>query len=578
MSMLSDVLTELIEDRKKADPFPIRSSMKIQRVPDKGIAYSERHRGQWYRPEYDFKEIQIAESRDGYVSRSILKKVNRLIVAGFDFVGNNPETVRYVRERLNRMAWATGKPFPSLLWTLWSDLARFNNCIWVKVRDSDKSEGDTREDVTGTEIDPVAGYFVLPFETLQFKAKPNGELKKVLQKMPSGRMKEFHPRDIIHFYTNKKPGFSVGSPELLPAIDDIAILRRIEENVEDLIESELFPTYQYKIGTEDSPARYGPDGRSEIDIVKREVEYIPAGGILVTDHRTEVAVIGSEGEALRIDYYINHFKNRALAALGTSSLDMGEGTGATKSTASTLSKGMLLDIEALAIQVKEMIEFYVISEIMLEGGYDPFSEEDKVFIRFGVIDKDERRADENQQIQLFSNNVRTMDEVRQSLGDSPFEENHLDRTHYKMFAEPTNLIKAMGAGTAASETLAESPSSNISPEAVKKEQQYAEKLEKQKIATKKAGQTGRPKSKSSGLSSNLSRPANQHGRRSSPKTTKDIEFFDGTLYEMTCDFDINDDRLLTWKNHVWDRYKSFNGEVSLESIASSMEWRLKDNG
>jgi hypothetical protein len=559
----------------------LKDPLSIIRVPDKTLAYSERHRNQFYYPEYDFDEIQIAQDADGYMSRSILKKVNRIILAGWSLVGADDEAVKYITQRLNEMAWATNKPTDHVIFSIFYDLFRFNNHVLVKVRDLAASSGKVRTDPEGTELEPVAGYFPIAFETLQFKSKPNGDLKKIMQKMPTGKYKEFFPEDIVHFFTNRKPGFSVGTPELLPALDDIAVLRRIEENVEDLIESNLFPVFHYKVGNDEYPVRYTPDGTSELDLVKATVEYMPSGGVYVSDHRQEVTTIGSEGEALRIDYYIQHFKNRVFASLGTSALDMGEGAGANRSTASTLSKGMLMDIEATALQVKAFIDFYIISELLIEGGFNPFDPDEKVEIRFGVIDKEERRADENQQIQLFTNNLRTMDEVRASLGDKPFTEEMMDRTFQKMFAEPLAMLKGVQPGSAAGETLATHPASNLTPEAVNKEKQFAKEQEKAKAKAKAMGAKPGAKKKSAS-STAKARPKNQHGTRSSTKTTRDeklldISLPDGTSLTVACEGEFDDVTLSDWTDALYRKYQSMKDtNVSLETIAQTMLWRLKE--
>ena len=433
-------------DREKdfAPPMPLR-------VEPKSISYTARHRGTWFKPEYDFEEIQIAQDTDSYIFRSIQKKVNKLIVAGLDFVGNDPDAVDYIKLRTAEMSYATGKPWDQLVWALATDLFRFSNCIWVKARDEDISSGDAVE-INNKIRPPIAGYFQLPFETLEFKTKVNGELKKVLQRTDQ-KEREWSPADVVHFYTNRKPGFLVGTPEILPALDDIALLRRIEENVEDLIETNLFPVFHYKVGTDAMPEKYDPSGVKETDVVKRTIQYMPAAGIYVSDHRHVIEAIGSEGRALRIEAYLTYFKNRALSGLGTSALDMGEGGDANKSTASTMSKGMLMDVEAMSKVIKSFLEFYVVSELLMEGGYNPLDPDEMVYIKFGTIDKDERRADENQQIQLFHGNLRTMDEVRKSLGDEPWTDPHTDRSHYKMFEEPADLLKQAQPGTAAAQTL-----------------------------------------------------------------------------------------------------------------------------
>jgi hypothetical protein len=360
-------------------------------------------------------------------------------------------------------------------------------------------------------------------------------------------------------------------------LDDLALLRRIEDNVENLIEAHLFPLYHYKVGTDERPDVRGPDGLTEADKVRKVIKYMPASGIFVTDHRHEVTALGAEGKALNIEVYLNYFRSRVLAGLGTSMLDMGEGGAANKSTANTLSKGMLMDIESMTKQVASFIDFYVITELLIEGGFDPLNPDEMVHLKFGTIDKDEKRADENQQIQLWMANLRTMTEVRKSIGDTPWKEEYLEETFYKMFEEPNALLKSMGPGTAASETLGEHPSSNVSPEAVKKEKANAEK-----IAAKEAAIKGRPVSRGASASakrtsSNRSRPANQHGRRSSPKTNRDLTIFtsDNTEINITCDFDPNEDKINEWEISVYDKWEELNKTIPLEIIAKTMLWRLK---
>jgi len=551
----------------------------IVKVGDRTIAYSERHRGQFFRPEYDFDEIQIAQDTDSYLFRAIQKKVNRVICAGMSFTGSNEETVLYVENRLKAMGWATQRPWEQLVWDTVHDMFRYSNCMWAKKRSSQLSPGRVRKDINGVDIEPVAGYFVLPFETLEFKTKANGEFKKVMQKMPNGEKKQFFPRDLIHFYTNKKPGFTVGTPEMFPALDDIALLRRIEENIEDLIEANLFPVFHYKVGNDQYPERYGPDGIKESDVVKKTIEYMPAGGIYVSDHRHEIKAVGSEGRALRIDFYMSHFKNRALAAMGTSAVDMGEGGSANRSTASTMSKAMLMDIEAMTCIMKQFLEFYVVSELLIEGGYNPLDPEQMVHVKFGVIDKDDRRADENQQIQLFHGNLRTMPEVREALGDRPFVDEDLENTHFKMFEEPLALLKGMSTGSAAGQTLAAHPSSSVSAEAVSHEEKYAETQAKAQAQAKQAGSPAGGKSAAANkTSTNKAKPANQHGTRTSAKTNKDLEVYDsyGRIYVVTCDFHADPASISAWNQQVLARWE----EVGTDSIdfgifAQTMLWRLR---
>lgn len=565
-----------LKDRSEPQAHQLQDSFTpIKKLNNQNVTYSHRFRGQWFKPEWDFNQIAIADNGgDSYIGRANLRKVNKLISAGFSFIGASDEPVKYIKRRIKEMEFATGTPFLSQIAATIKDVSRYNNCMWAKVRSAEYSTGAARMDVNGQKVNPVAGYYILPFETLQLKHKRNSNIKKVLVRLPDGEEKEFSAKDVVHFYTNRSPGFAVGTPELWPALDDAQLLRRIEENVEELIDTNLFPVFQWKVGTDAMPEKVDPSGRPETDIVKQTVQYTPASGLYVTDHRHEISAVGSEGRALRIDYYLSYFKNRLFTALGTSSVDMGEGDSSNRSTASTMSKGMLMDIEAMAKQIEEFINLYVIAELLVEGGYDPLDEQDEVRFKFGVIDKEERRAEENHVLQTFHGHVRTMEEVRHHLGEKPWDDASTERSYFKMFQEPLSLLQGMGPGTAASETLSKLNVSNLTPEAVNKEKQHAEKLEKAKA---RPGPNASTSTGSNRAAAARSHPSNQHGTRSTTKTTRDltnqrsISFND---INIEVDASIQDSKIDSWKQYVLSRHKEMP-EIDLETLANNLKWRLE---
>lgn len=505
------------ENETISDQTIISAPGKVRKVGSKSISYTERHRGVWFRPEYDLHEIQIAQDTDGYLFRAIKKKVNRFLTAGWEIVGVDAEVVSYIKKRIAEIEYVSQMPWNLLLSNTACDLIRFSNCMWVKARSLDSSSGKRRKIFDSLEVDPVAGYFILPFETLAFKTKRNGEIKKIRQRMPSGDERYFNPQDVIHFYENRKPGFAMGTPELTPVLDDISLLRRIEENVEDLIESNLYPLFHYTVGSDNFPERYSPEGYKETDIVKNTIDYMPAGGIYVSDHRHKITAIGSEGRALRIEGYLEYFKKRVIAGLGLSSVDMGEGDTANRSTANALSQSAIQDVEALQQAMKNFIEFFVFNELLLEGGYDPLEPNNKVEIKFGIVDRENRSKLENQTIQLWLNNLLSENEARQRLGYAPDVDK--EDTHFKLYQEPLALLKIMGPFNAASKALSESKTSSISEEGLAKE----ESNESQRSETR--GQKGLIQEKGpENLSNNISRPANQTGVRSAPKFSSDIYY------------------------------------------------------
>ncbi len=192
-----------LEDNNKPLWIENIPGVRIKRLDNKSYSYNDRFRGNWFKPEYDLTELQIAQDTDAYLFKAIQKKVHKIILAGWEFVGKDKEVVNYIKKRIREIEIVSGKAFDELVISTAHDLARYSNCMWVKVRDPEASSGVIRPH-QNKELDPVAGYFILPFETLWFKVKPNGEIKKIMQIMHNtARMKEWNPEDVIHFYTNR---------------------------------------------------------------------------------------------------------------------------------------------------------------------------------------------------------------------------------------------------------------------------------------------------------------------------------------------------------------------------------------
>ena len=223
---------------------------------------------------------------------------------------------------------------------------------------------------------------------------------------------------------------------------------------------------------------------------------MPSGGIFVSDHRHKIEAIGSEGKALKIDEYLNYFKKRVYAGLGVSAMDMGEGDSANRSTANTLSKIAIQDVEALQKAIKTFVETYVINELLLEGGYEEaiYDDSKKVSIKFGSVDKEQKSKEENQTIQLWLNKLISQAEARKRLGERPVEESFGEDTYFKLYEEKMALLK-LGV------------------------------MQEQKNAAKN-------------VSDNNSRPENQHGVREAPKFSKDTNLIFKELKDANNEEDI----------------------------------------
>jgi hypothetical protein len=521
----------IVKDEVPEIKVPMPNSKGITQIPRiitpiNGYSTSRNSgRGQFLCSEYDLAEIGRVEDTESFVRQAFAKKVALMFKEGFDLVGRNPRTVKYIKIRLAQVARASGEPTIKMLRDLGSSLIRKSNSFLIKVRNTEASGGRVRTDpTTEKDLKPVAAYFPAPAETMEASYSGN-KLVKWRQKTPSGEIKEYSPLDVIHFYHDKKDGFIFGTPQLVPVLDDIRALRKIEENVELLVYQHLFPLFQFKVGNEKMPAGIDENGEREIDVIRREIQFMPSEGGIVTTERHEIVAIGAEGRALDAKNYLDHFKKRVIAGLGISHVDLGDGDTTNRATSDNMSRNLVDSVKDFQQVLELFFNELVIAELLLEStfGDEVLDDENRVWLKFKEIDIDSQIRREAHMADQFAKNLVSQDEARLRIGLEPMafptpsemEEMEPDEiqakfkewnhTFFKLIQEPLELIKAAAKpeATAASTAAGKHPATTIQPGDVdeahekKVEQEMEIEKERSKAKVEVAKQTAklRPKPK-----------------------------------------------------------------------------------
>jgi hypothetical protein len=449
--------------------------------------------------EYDLYEIGRIEDVESYVRQAFKKQVGLFLKEGFDYVGSNKKIVKYLKTRFSQIERATSIPHEELIRRLASSFVRKSNAFIVKVRSETASGGSVRVDASGKSRKPIAGYFPIAPETMQVQVDGSGKPYKWRQMLPNGVYLDFDPADIVHIHFDRKEGFLFGTPLIMPVIDDIRALRKIEENIELLIYKHLFPLFQYIVGTEKAPAGIGEDGRREIDVARFELQQIPTEGGIVTPERHEIRSIGSESKALRAENYLQHFKQRVISGLGMSAVDFGEGDSSNRSTADNMSRSLVDNIKDMQDSFESQFNIFIINELLEESTFtdEILSPENITRLEFREIDIDKQIKVENQAADLFAKNAITWSEMRRDLGRDPIQVPEdgetQDRnkypewfnTQWKLFHEPEKLINA-GDESYTSLALAESPSTSITSGQIAQQQGQKQANELQLVKAKAA--------------------------------------------------------------------------------------------
>jgi hypothetical protein len=540
-------------------PKRVKSPVKVY---TRNIGRGGRNRGVvWEVPEWDLAETGRIIDTEALVRQICNKKKNLFLKEGYEFTGKNPDTVRYIEARLKQMEFATEIPFPVLLSNTAASLVRQHNAFWVKVRKTESSGGRRRKDHNGKDLDPVAGYFPLPAETISFKRDEYGKVVKYRQVIYGKEPKEFNPEDVIHFYWDRRDGFSVGTPDLVPVKDDIRALRRIEETVELLAYQHLFPLFHYKVGTEDAPAAVYSDGKTEVEIVQEAVADMPSDGCWVTPERHSIEVVGVEGKALAAEKIIEHFKARVYAGMGVSPVDMGEPGGASRSAAHTVSRNLVDNTKAYQKEFGAQFYSYVIQELLLESTFGEkfvLDKANKVVLKFSEIDFEARMAKSNHSVDLWAKNALSHDEMRQDIGREVMEPEDWEGTYWKLIDEQKIILQSIDEpGTPESKAVARA--------AAKRSSGNGGTEKPQALQTRKNATSG------SKAVASKNRPSNQHGTRRAAKLNRDQAFVEmispiRTYDEMTENF------LSSFKESGWDEDKAL---VVFETIKDVIEDQLE---
>jgi hypothetical protein len=380
------------------------------------------------RPEYDMMEPFVIHDTEVFLQRAVARKLSLMFRNGFEIISTldseldqGQKNVDYISRRLDVMEYVMNQPTEEFFRSVLFNLLLCSNCFLRKIRDEKASPG-TKTDLNGKKI-PIAGYSLIPSHEIMPYLK-KGRIEKWRRFFTNGAPYEDIPvEDIVHLRWDSKPGHIYGTPRTVGVRDDIFALRRLEENIELLFINHLFPLFHVKVGNEKQPAWYGPNGQSEIDIIKYEIETMPKEGVFVSDERVEVDSIGAEGQSLSTDKLIDHLKGRVLTGLGVSPLDVGEGDTANRATADNISQVLKDAVKADLDTFGGLLRIQFFKDWFMEANYS-LSVQKAVAtttLHFHEIDLDNLIKEQNHVIQLFNSHLITEEEARQWLRRKPID-------------------------------------------------------------------------------------------------------------------------------------------------------------
>lgn len=388
----------------------------------------------------DLAEISAAYHTDAYIKRAVDKYADLMFKSGWRLSGSNNDSLTYVNTRLRLMEEATQISTDQLFYQFGFDMVLFGNGYLIKARQNTKSSVPGIQAVGYTGNKPIAGYFPLAPTTVTVSRDANGTVLGYQQTSSTGTATPYNTADIIHLPYKRPTGRAYGIPFVYDVLDDVKILRQIEENVARLVYRNLFPLYQYKVGLSSPPGMGARD--EEIAEVKDDVQNMPMDGAIVTSERHDIKAISQQGNALDASSYLKYFRERVFTGLGVSASIMGISDTSNKSTSDNQASDLFDGVKDFQRVFTEIVQHQIINELLYEGGYDPvLNPEDRVNFEFVEIDTDSQIKKENHAVQLYTQNVINFDEVRNDLGRTPVSDD-LSRFFFKLVNNPSATAAA----------------------------------------------------------------------------------------------------------------------------------------
>lgn len=441
---------------------------------------------EFYKPEYDLPTIANAIMMDGILQRATNVYVEQILKNGYELTSKNDRLQKHVSRRVKEIQNLTGIPFYETMNYIAKQLVTYANAYIIKVRSAAKCEFGSSFRLYGKNLDPVVGLFVADATTMEIGLNDAGQVVNYKQ-IIKGEETYWDERDVIHITYNKIPGTLTGMSSIIPILDDVRALRKLEEEVEILGFQYSIPLYLYKVGTKDQPP-----APNEIEQVSSTVNSMPAYGMLVVPGHHTIEVPTNNNTPVDLISFIAHFKRRIYSGLGISPIAMGEVETSNRNTAEVLDLSMQTITKRYQQIIKHALEMDLIREFKLDGNFDAVK--DELEFNFPEIDLENQIKKETNIIQKWQNNLISRTEARFELD------------YEKSIDEPDTFLEKV--------TIPEIEAKN------KGSLQVAKIGATTKLATSSgaSASTGAKKT-----TATASRPTNQHGTSSGrPKITRDF--------------------------------------------------------
>lgn len=381
------------------------------------------------------KKSGSAYNIDGLIRQAVDKYAENF--KAFSFEGD-PKCVKYLEDRLNTMSLHTGEYWKTFLTRLITEYFKTGNAFVVKLRGGLEKSGF--RPLYSNRPYSLSGFSLISADRLDVAADPEGsflgwkfavgtqekKLDLVLpgaQRLnpasalitvpnPPSEVKErvfLSGPDVVQIAYKKGADSNWGVGLTLPSLEDIALLRTMEQTTAIMSKKFANPIIHHKIIRSASPQA---GIQSEIDqayVLHRRAD---PTGVIITGGNSEIKAVGAESQALRLEGYLRYFLDRAFSGLGVSQAVMGIGS-MSIGAAQAGQEILMTKVRFCQEELSREIEFFILNEILWEGKFDPYTNPaHKVKLVFEDIDQDALIKLQTHAAQQFNMNMMDHGEAR----------------------------------------------------------------------------------------------------------------------------------------------------------------------
>ena len=385
---------------------------------------------QWMFPRTDDGELHTiarAHKAESLLSQATDKYTDLINKEGYSLRCTEIEPQEYIEARFYYISATTLNPIESTIKETSRDIVQYGNAFLVKARVSRKTgpmriggrKVSSAKSLHGKDnLQPIGGYYRAdPLTFYPVYNQDTGRLEKWQQKVPGKEPKDFKLEQVIHFPYKPPAGKVMGIPLYAPVLDDLRMLRDVEEYIVKLLFKHLFPLLHHEV-----PDLSGTGLGTDEDVKQAVANYagMAPDGMLITPPGHKIKVVEA-GQGIDASPYLKHLLQRVLMGLGLSEAIMGLGSAAV-GMSDMLTAQMHDRVKSFQQDMERLINLRIILELLIEGGFDPIrKKEDRVALEFDEIEIEDVIRRENHMGSMFGMGGITEDEYRHTMRKNPFK-------------------------------------------------------------------------------------------------------------------------------------------------------------